>query len=471
MHSVKKQKKMSSKRPLPASIMQVDEVDDTSSSEGEEDPASRAKSIRRAKEREARIMTKHKRIAYDGIWRRIITEYSLERLTSLFGPNPREMLWRICVAHKFRGFDPNDQEAIRHMETRVRTEIIGKESREASATQPRPIPLPPPVRPPPPPLQQQPNAPTFILPPRVLQPQPPPPPIPVNPMALADNMTPEEIEQAFVTRGLGESGKQCSVCLESKSKWTRFSWDCEHDMCLPCTDLWVKTNLNAVGSRCPGCVAEKATNPRAADPRTMFGKMCGSDHHKTVFASFQIPLLQNEIERFEASMASSSSSTPSPTTNISNIVHKCPLCMTLSVKSGTIRRCHNPRCAAEFCTKCDSAIEDGGERIKSKHIRGECSAMVAEVKKILSEKGLTPCGKCSTPLWHARCHGCHHIKCPNCGHEQCHSCGRPHKHPDCKCPVFCRPDFPCNCSSTCPECIKSKCVHCTGYCTTCLKRI
>jgi hypothetical protein len=147
---------------------------------------------------------------------------------------------------------------------------------------------------------------------------------------------------------------------------------------------------------------------------------------------------------------------------------KCPACMTISERSSVIRRCYNPRCAIEFCSKCETTISEDCDC--TRHIRGGCAATVAETKQILSGKGLAACLKCMTPLWHAQHHGCHHVKCPNCGQEQCHSCGRTYKHPDCKCPIFCRPDFACKCSDSCPECTIAKCKHCDGYCPTCVSK-
>ena len=274
--------------------------------------------------------------------------------------------------------------------------------------------------------------------------------------------TPEEVERIFLSKGLGESGRRCNVCEENRGKFVRFSKKCKHEMCSVCCDQWIRPNTTVNGARCPGCLAERSSSssdaqpppePNIVDPHVLFGgSVDGSDRNRVVFSSMQVPHLQAELD--------------SSGEQGERRAHRCPSCMTVSNTWTSIRRCLNPSCAMEFCTKCDSEVcLDSGDM----HTSGRCVPVVEETRSILEGEGLTQCGRCGTPIFHAVHHGCHHIRCPNCAHEMCHSCGRPFKHPDCKCPLFCRGDFECRCATKCPECQSgTKCTHCDGLCGSCL---
>jgi hypothetical protein len=287
-------------------------------------------------------------------------------------------------------------------------------------------------------------------------------------MAVSDALTADDIERLFVSRGLGHSGKSpktCKICLERKDKFIRFSRDCEHDACADCSYAWMKANTLADGARCPGCMYEKASSPSYADPTVMLGKKLGDSYDSIAFASFQIPKLQQALDAMVPSSNAAGAFAPPP-------VGRCPSCSTVSSGGANcLRQCPNPRCAVTFCLRCDGII-DGDKALKQRHLDAGCATLVAETREIASGEGLSHCTKCGTALWHAVGHGCHHVKCITCGHEQCHACGRPYKHPDCKCPLFCRPDFACRCAKTCPECDAGPkpCTHCTGHCPSCAAR-
>lgn len=283
----------------------------------------------------------------------------------------------------------------------------------------------------------------------------------------------EHIERQFETLGFGQSGRQCPVCMEPRSKWVRFSYECKHDMCIQCAQEWLKQNKRPGGVQCPGCIAEHAITPKQVDPVAFFGvNNVGSDYQSMLFTSMQIPVLQGELDAYCMIHIVQSSSNSSSTSL--GVQSRCPKCLSVHSSQNSIIRCHNPKCAVEYCGKCESSLcydsEESMKVLRGKHLSRACSASIAETRQILDGPGLVPCSKCMTPLWHARHHGCHHVKCPNCGHEMCHCCGRDYRHPDCKCPIFCRNDYKCNCDPDCPECktTKRRCVHCDGHCSTCM---
>ena len=312
----------------------------------------------------------------------------------------------------------------------------------------------------------------------------------------------EAIERMFEARGIGESGPTCPVCMEPKRKWTRFSTDCDHSLCIECAEDWMKANILASGAKCPGCVADGGPHRpatgvakihRFADPIVMFGKDLTKAHDRVTFASMQIPHLQGELDALtldndlrapedrppqplaptkSSDMISTSSAKPDRVSQ-SKTIGRCPSCGTVS--SGGInclRRCHNPRCATEYCIECDTVIIGCNEEQKKKHTSGACKVIAEETKKIFSGEGFAPCETCGTQLYHARGHGCHHVKCPTCNHEQCHSCGKEYIRGSatCRCPIFCTNTFKCKCAQICPECETSRCVHCSGMCIACIRR-
>jgi hypothetical protein len=270
-------------------------------------------------------------------------------------------------------------------------------------------------------------------------------------------LDPEKIEAMFKTRGLGESGSMCPICLEPKKRHVAFSRECGHGCCLECCDQWIRHNSLASGGACPGCLKD-AGKRTLVDPALLYGRQLGESRDRVVFASFQIPLLQRELDEAHADKDGAA-------------VAKCPACMSISSGRSVLRRCGNPRCAIEFCAQCDSAV-DGSAALRAKHLTRECSRISAESSAIASATGFVRCRQCGTSLWHARGHGCHHVKCPECSCEQCHSCGRAHRDPECRCPIYCNPNFKCRCADACPECAAGSrpCQHCLGGCESCLKR-
>lgn len=410
---------------------------------------------RKQREHASRVNSRNKRLAYSAIWARLVRDYGREGLARIGLPS-EDALWERHVSRRFRNFN-GDAFSSEIMENTLRAMI---NSRIAVAAPPR-VP--------------EPNSPPRII----VRMLPIPgerimlPPIEDAIRTIIGRLeTPEQIEHRFETMGFGQSGRQCPVCLEPRSKWTRFSWECNHEMCVDCAAEWLKQNKRPGGTGCPGCIAEHANPPKQVDPTAVFGyDKVGQDYQSMLFASMQIPVLQEQLNAYCNVHTTQSSSSPSPIV----INSRCPKC--LSVHSGpyTLVRCPNPKCAMEYCSKCESTLcYDSNESmniLRRKHLAGECSASIAETSELRSGPGLIECSKCNTPLWHAKNHGCHHVKCPKCGHEQCHCCGRPYHDPACKCPIFCRPDVKCNCDPSCPECKHHRCALCSGNCDTCNKRI
>lgn len=421
----------------------------------------------------ARNATETKRRLARAAWNEVLAEYGEARLASV-GIYNFDHVWRSAICYRFRT-SANDPQIANLVRNAVRSYVAAKFIAAPShpvavpaATPAQAQPLPP-IRPPPPPGPA---------------PAPPPPPPPAAdapltaqmfpPGVLPDSATPEEIERLFASRGLGESGPVCPVCLESRSNQVRFSWLCDHEMCPSCAESWIKVNTVASGARCPGCMSG-THNRSVADPRVLFGEGgMRLRYDRAIFASFQLPHLALEIARVQAEQRPPASSSSSSDSNpVISVMAKCPECMTVAGTGPTeqiLHRCMNPRCAAVYCVCCDSVLGAPSPAIVAKHVSRSCAGSVAETRNIASGPGLTPCGRCGTPLFHAKRHGCHHVTCPTCRHEQCHACGRPHKHPDCKCPIFCSPGFVCRCADSCPECLTTRCVHCDGSCAHCRER-
>lgn len=279
---------------------------------------------------------------------------------------------------------------------------------------------------------------------------------------VPDDMTPEAIERLFTLKGVGDSGHKCPVCEDCKKSLIRMNNGCQHMMCSGCVEGFVNANTVKDGAKCFGCVAESQRDPTVkvmyVDPRLVFSS--GIDNfRKTSFSSFQIPKLQEELDAME----------PKTPEQLSG---KCPLCSTVSINGKTVlRRCMNPRCCAEFCVNCNTALDKIEDR--AKHLTKACTEMATEAKDLSDKPGMTPCSRCGMPLFHAKGHGCHHVKCASCSYEMCHNCGADWKaQPKCGCPLFCNKDFKCRCAEECPECkadIKP-CSLCSGSCTICTSR-
>lgn len=465
--------------------------------------------------KQLRINTSLKRRLCTTIWNRILLEYGRERLEAFGLPNA-DTLWKLHVARRFRDFTPGDATSERQMETHIRAIVHRAEHNNRALAPPSP-----PVRAPLPPVAPAPQA---QAPPHVVVRMVPvpgeriiravaniveardgfitrrqPPPILAQVQGQGEgipgDIPVEVIERMFLTHGLGESGRICQVCLEPKSKWCRFSATCDHDMCYGCAKEWVAANLMPIdgGIKCPGCLHDGAAaaassssttsaapmnGPAIVDPAILFKNV---DDINPRFSAIQIIPLQKSLDIycmntmalavFDDEKAFATVIKPKDL----DLVSKCPNCLTVNVTKYTLVRCHNPKCALEYCSTCESTLgytdKPSMDAIRKRHLNKLCSGSLAETRDLIGQGGISICTKCNTPLWHAKRHGCHHVICPKCGHEQCHSCDRTYRDPECKCPIFCRNDFKCKCADSCPECKVSKCAHCDGACTECLNRI
>ena len=470
--------------------------------------------------------TRRRKRAFSGVWSAVIGHYpslAHEPATSA------QACWRAVIAHKFTRSNPGDGRLERNMETALRWHLDGvlwarrQHAEAVAAPQPPPpgeTPSPPelPAAPAPPQARQQqeerqlsPDSPPSIMsilsepaPQSERRDRPDPAPairttygaalqaillqrdrrlrrdrtdvddetlrsMPID--ELGDVLAEGDvalIERAFAIRGVGQAGRACPVCCEVRGKFARFSKGCAHEYCAECVARWVRRNAAPAGALCPGCVADKAAVPRYVDPCVVFGdgKGIAAAAERVSFSSFQLPSLQGELDA-EPATAIVGVSSPLPPVPIAG---RCPLCMTLAPSGkNSLRRCQNPRCAAVYCVACESAVEE-----HAPHLRGACSLLSAETKKLAGDRGMSSCPKCGTAVWHARRHGCHHVRCPTCATEFCHACGLPRGDANCACPLFCGADFACRCAAHCPECASAvpPCAHCEGMCADCIgKRI
>jgi hypothetical protein len=283
--------------------------------------------------------------------------------------------------------------------------------------------------------------------------------------ALQD-LSPVAVSRIFEIMGLGQSGEMCSVCMEPKRSWSKFTKNCAHAFCHDCAIAWAKSNTVPDGLGCPFCVKDGVPKEKCiADPFTMFAQSVLQGTPSLIpFSAAQIPMLQVAVDAEVAGLvgAISSSSTKSG---------RCPGCSTVSAHGNNfIRRCHNPICAAEFCLRCNFLVDPAESH--TRHTDGTCMKIAEEANALVNGEGLAPCPKCGSQIWHAVGHACHAVKCPVCALKFCHACGTPYDQngdhvAQCRCPIFCGEGFACRCAKTCPECAIKRCEHCNGSCPSC----
>lgn len=351
--------------------------------------------------------------------------------------------WKQVCAHKFTSLDfssPSDAETIRAAVRRWITEANFN------------------MRPPPPRparIEVQRGLPLQRMAPLIAA-------MPPEAMTIAlQSAPPEVVERVFELLGHGASGRLCPLCDMPSAEWARLARGCSHEVCARCAIKWAQTS-SVDAATCRDCRPERSAP--LLDPRIMFGANALREEPRILhFVSRQLPSLQAALDEAR------------PKAGGPPAISRCPDCSTVSVSGNNgVRRCLNPKCAAEFCLACDCVV--GADEDLERHFARGCVAAARETAVIAAGTGLTPCPKCSTPIWHASAHGCHSVKCPKCSTRFCHACQTPYvqeeEHtPKCHCPIFCRPSFACRCSRACPECALSKCAHCDGRCDTCLERV
>lgn len=279
-------------------------------------------------------------------------------------------------------------------------------------------------------------------------------------LAVPEEFTAEQIASLFRQNGLGESGKYCPICMETKEQTTHYNDLCEdHVGCRECI-IELITGALKFGSlpptACPGCHNKKMDEQHMIDPARMY--------------SFLIPRVKKESDEYFAVKKWTSIQLRAVSgKEISE--NQCPECgctSTVSKMKGEdgLARCGNPLCATLFCNKCgqkkhiNTTCVEYSSAIQAKHTKEE-----EESKKYLTEAS-RKCPQCGLGIQHYYGHGCHHMTCPKCRFEFCYLCMAKWIGVHGTCAMFCG-GGKCNCLP-CPDCQVGKpCAACPG-CTKCL---
>ncbi len=280
-----------------------------------------------------------------------------------------------------------------------------------------------------------------------------------NRLAVPDEFTPEQIESLFRQSGLGESGKYCPICLETKEQTSSYNESCsDHCGCRECV-IDLLTNAIKGGSLppslCPGCHNKKFEEQNIIDPNKML--------------TFLLPLVKKESDEYFAikKWAAIQLKSISGKEVSENQCPECGCTSSVSKLKGEegMARCGNPTCALLFCNKCGQKKHTGrtcseyNTSVQEKHKKEE-----DETTKYLQEAS-KPCPKCGLGIQHFYGHGCHHMTCPKCRYEFCYVCMEIWKGVH-NCAMFCGGGR-CKCIP-CLECkINKPCAACPG-CNRCL---
>ena len=355
-----------------------------------------------------------------------------------------------------------------------------------------------------------------------------------NGLAVADTMSPTQIEQLFAEKSLGEAGVQCPICTESKAIILKYNSNCDHFGCVECVIQYILISMQSASfpTTCPGCKydivkANKVSSPHL--PSAPEKKMTEAISRACLLdPSVIVEHLQNTgilFSPFYASVPSSSSSSSSsvfshslnaPQTlsqghshtntrkelNVKTIIspqdletilrwvplqlkffvgetlssHNCPKCRSTSLLSSLdnkTARCGNPNCCYRFCALC-------GEKL---HSNMSCDAYGIQKKNTeKSDKqsqeyisvSSKQCPRCGIWIQHWYGHGCHQMKCSKCAFQFCYYCLRSLSDHVRQHSGDVRCPLYCNSTCGCKVCEECKprkpCVTCSGKCPTCSSR-